>query len=140
MPVLICSDAALLGQEAQLLQHPGHTRENTCAVSSLHAQSPRLPENKWRSHSDIWLVELRGLEPLTFSLRRLLLHCRESPPASVAVHKMHGDSSSLSLGHTGGTPPHAAPTASVIAGLSSHLGRRFSMTKVRILSVRWAAT
>jgi hypothetical protein len=32
------------------------------------------------------------------------VHCRESPPASVAVHKMHGDSSSLSLGAQGAHP------------------------------------
>ena len=60
---LTCSDAAILGREAQLLQHRGHTR-NTWAVL-LACQQKKCP-----SQSHIKLVELRGLEPLTFSLRR----------------------------------------------------------------------
>jgi hypothetical protein len=66
--------ASYAGPDLLRRSAPG-PRSSTTATPGGHArkraQSSRLPENKWRSRSDIWLAELMGLEPLTFSLRRL---------------------------------------------------------------------
>ena len=75
---LTFSDAALLGREAQLLQHRGHTR-------GIHWQS-YSPANRGNAlvKATFRLVELRGLEPLTFSLRtRRATDCAIAPRIGV---------------------------------------------------------
>jgi hypothetical protein len=64
---LTFSDAALMGREAQLMQHRGHTRG-----TDWQSYPPANRRNAL-VRAIFGLVELRGLEPLTFSLRRLRL-------------------------------------------------------------------
>jgi hypothetical protein len=66
MSALTFSDGAL-GREVQRRQHSGHTRE-------MQEQS-WLPAKRTNDlvTAIFKIVELRGLEPLTFSLRRLRL-------------------------------------------------------------------
>jgi hypothetical protein len=108
---LTFSDAAGLGREPYRLQDRDHMRE----VRGNSAELSR-EQMTWSSH--IKIVELRGLEPLTFSLRRhrvhlvLRKHCVIDVHAAVAgapwlhrggTHGAHGEG----LPHGDRHPTHA---------------------------------
>ena len=69
------------------------------------------------------IVELRGLEPLTFSLRRLGRPVQDRPHALNGVHLMHWTRCGQPAGHAGGKHRRVLGAVSTLS-VRSHRVRR----------------
>ncbi len=101
--LLTFSDAAL-GPRSLTMATPGAHQRNIGAVVLT------CPIGKWPSQSHIKVVELRGLEPLTFSLRRHRVHLVKREPRVIDVHGAAAEAPWLQPGGTHGA--HGAGLAS----------------------------